>query len=61
MSKSKHNESMATEIIHDLAAELKAHKDALTELQKMAASLSGRIKAERENMESCLNRLGERR
>lgn len=57
MSKSKHNESMATEIIHDLAAELKAHEDALTEIQKIADSLSDRIKAERENMESCLDRL----
>ena len=49
--------SLATEIIHDLAAELKAHKDALAELQKMADSLASRIKAERENIESCLDKL----
>lgn len=58
MSKSKHSESMATEIIHDLAAELKAHKDTLAEIQKIADSLSDRIKAERENLENCLHRLG---
>ena len=60
MSENK-NTCLAVEIVCDLLMELKAHEDALTELQKMADNLSSRIKAERENMESCLNRLSERR
>ena len=39
--------SLATEIIHDLAAELKAHKDALAELQKMAYAYTYESKVKR--------------
>ena len=49
--------NLPTEVIYDLAAELKAHKDALTEIQKMAESLSARIKAECENIENFLDEL----
>ena len=56
MSENK-NTCLAVEIVCDLLMELKAHEDALTEIQKIADSLSDRIKAERENMESCLDRL----
>ena len=49
--------NLPTEIIHDLAAELKAHKDALAEIQKMAENLSGRIKAECESIENFLEEL----
>lgn len=56
MSKNEHI-NLPTEIIHDLAAELKAHKDALAEIQKMAESLSTRIKAECENIENFLKEL----
>ena len=60
MSENK-NTCLAVEIVCDLLMELKAREDALTELQKMADNLSSRIKTERENMERCLDRLGERR
>lgn len=49
--------NLPTEIIYDLAAELRAHKDALAEIQKMAESLSNRIKAECENIENFLDEL----
>lgn len=49
--------NLPTEIVYDLAAELKAHKDALAEIQKMVESLSTRIKAECENIENFLDEL----